>query len=102
MEAKRKKFGMELLPDLHRRMKQWSLDTGTPLWRITQDAVESYFKHQREAAGGYKPQHREQHELLEFILDQGSADDRNWISGNLKNFVEAIQARTSRKLKTGS
>lgn len=42
MEEKRKKFGMELLPSLHRRLKQRALDTNRQLWSVVQEAIQQY------------------------------------------------------------
>ncbi len=33
------------------------------------------------------------HEMLQFILDHGTEKDIEWITGNLRNFGEAIQSR---------
>jgi hypothetical protein len=38
MEEKRKKFGMEILPSLHKQAKQAALDQGIPLWMVTERA----------------------------------------------------------------
>lgn len=48
--------------------------------------------------------HPAAHGLLEFILENGTAQDGEWITGNLKNFAEAIRSRArqpSRKANGG-
>lgn len=45
------------------------------------------------AAAQYPAAHREAHELLEEILRDGSAEQKSWITGNLRTFVDAIRAK---------
>lgn len=39
--------------------------------------------------------HSDQHSLLEYVLEHGTKEDAAWITGNLKNFAEAIGSRQS-------
>ena len=91
MEEQRKKFGMELLPSLHKKLKATALNKDIPLWAATQEAVEHYLAPNHIKAPSEK--YKGAHDLLQFILDNGTEDDIDWITGNLKNFGEAIRAR---------
>jgi hypothetical protein len=49
---------------------------------------------------GVKPhRHAEAITLLEFILDHGTPDQAQWITGNLKTFAEAV--RPQKRKRTG-
>lgn len=51
MEEKRKVLGMEILPSQKKRLKKLAVDTDTPLWQATQEALEDYLKKKAPEVG---------------------------------------------------
>jgi len=100
MEEKRKKFGMELLPTLHKRLKQTALNRDVPLWRATQDAVLGFLEPEadKSAPRQFSPEHLSWHEKLEFVLLNGDTEDLTGIKRNLDWAENAIRSRAA---KTG-
>ena len=91
MEEKRKKFGMEMLPSLRLGLKQKALQREVPLWKVTEEAISLYLDAGRGERAPY-PGHEDAHEELERILTKGEEWRRTAILGNLRSFVEAIDA----------
>jgi len=94
MEEKRKKFGMELLPSLHKLLKQSAIAKDVPLWRATQAAILSYLDSSHAAdSQAPAPEHLCWHEKLDFVLDNGDVDDVTGIQRNLEWATNDIRTR---------
>lgn len=65
MNEKRKKFGMEMLPSLHKRLKAAALKIDLPLWALTQQAVREWLD--REI-----PEERNENEMNDSTKTAGS------------------------------
>ncbi len=83
---------MEMRPSLPKALKQRALDCDIPLYAATEDAISAYLG-EASGAAAFKPTNMQAHTLLEEILSNGTKEDSGWITGNLKNFVEAIRSR---------
>ncbi len=97
-ESTKKKITVYLDEELHRPARVKIADLDTSFTAVMQQLLRDWTFSDAKApappaAGpGQVGQHKEAHELLEFILenDRQAAD---WINGNLKMFAEAIHAR---------
>jgi hypothetical protein len=84
MEAKRKKFGMEMTKDLHDTIKSAAAKRGMKLYEATQQAFLAWLGDE-EAEPAFRGKRSEAHELLEEILSHGEPE-AGWITGNLITF----------------
>lgn len=64
---------------------------------LAEAALIAYLDNRLSAPYCYGDANVEQHDLLEFVLENGSSDDRNWITGGLKILVEAIRSRSRQR-----
>lgn len=103
MEEQRKKTGIELLPSLKKQMKQRANDLGVPLWAVLQEAIQQYLDvpPPPDSLQHLSPRDQAIHRRLQAVLDHSDPRAVEWIDGNLKMFVEALDGRKkppSRKL----
>lgn len=99
MEEQRKKFGMELLPSLHKQLKQVALGRDIPLWQATQEAVRLYVEPKSAPSQMFPVENAPWHEKLEFVLKSGDPKDLTGIQRNLDWAANDIKSRPG---KSGS
>ncbi|MGA2270283.1 MAG: hypothetical protein ABSH44_17565 [Bryobacteraceae bacterium] len=73
---------MELLPSLHKRLKQAAIGRDIPLWRTTQDAVTLYLELASPAGSGLT-EHIDEESLERYALGRSLASESEWIEEHL-------------------
>jgi hypothetical protein len=75
-------------------LQRQALDRKIKVQVLLERAVEAYLEVGSESGSVARPDsHSRQVELLRYILENGTKNDAAWITGNLKNFAEAIRSR---------
>jgi hypothetical protein len=87
--------------EYRQRLQEAALARQVKVQELIEQAVDALLADSRPPAKKPSPKEAEAHRLLQVIMDEGTAQEVEWITGNLKTFVLAIQSRpqpkTSRK-----
>lgn len=90
MEEKRKKFGMEMLPRLHKRLKQFALDRDMRLYQATEKAIEDLINDASPVKTA-SPTHAKWNEKLNAILNSGHKIAIDAVTENLIAFERLVK-----------
>jgi hypothetical protein len=95
MTDKSKNLGIRGTPAQHHFLRELALKTGKSVQRLVEDALRYTYENadKMPTPPSVPPRHLHAHALLEEVLESGDQKVIEWITGNLKMFAEALQAR---------
>lgn len=92
MEEKRKKFGMEMLPRLHKQLKQFALEHDMKLYQATERAIEGLLGGVASAGpASLAPAQTKWNEKLSAILNSGHRIAIDAVTENLIAFERLVK-----------
>ena len=102
-----KSISVRLPEDLHVAVKSAAPSRAGTVEKAYTEALDAWLERKAvperspldAARSHWTADQEEAHRLLEYVLQQGSPDQAQWITGNLKTFEEAIRSRPG---KSGS
>lgn len=96
MAEKMRNLGVRATEAQHRFLRELSLKTGKSVQRLVEDALlHAYDKGRTLTPTAIPSSHTKAHALLDDILGSGDQKAIDWITGNLKMFAEALDARAA-------